>query len=306
MIEKITKGTSMRGLLDYLMGEFDHTGRPRGRVAIVGGSIVSTDVRAMAAEYHALNQLRLSLGKSVAHCSLSVPRGSVDQSMAWSERRLTDGEWAEIGCHWAMGMNFQAFTIFRHDGPDDDHIHVAASRVNPDGSVVPDGWDYLRGERFVREIERKYDLRWVRSSHLLEPENALLQLPTVNRGDIEKARKKGRLHRLEIAAAVKQALDRGATTFTDFVHFLWQKDIEVRVRLSPDHLGLNGLSFALEGVAVQGRHLGRGFSANNLVKRGLSYDLSRDYEVIIACFNRTAEVAEGNKSRRPMDGLEFE
>lgn len=41
--------------------------------------------------------------------------------------------------------------------------------------MVSDRWDYRRGEEIVRELERRYGLRQVEPSHLLEPERAITE-----------------------------------------------------------------------------------------------------------------------------------
>src|SRR3546814_8214673 len=65
-------------------------------------------------------------------------------------------------------MGFTGYMIVSHG----DHIHVAASRICLDGSVVSDAHDWRRSESLIRDIERDFGLRQIEASHLLEPERA--------------------------------------------------------------------------------------------------------------------------------------
>src|SRR3546814_16027415 len=76
------------------------------------------------------------------------------------ERPLSDDEWRAVGDRWATGMGFTGYMIVSHG----DHIHVAASRICLDGSVVSDAHDWRRAESLTRDIERDLGLPQVRSA----------------------------------------------------------------------------------------------------------------------------------------------
>lgn len=128
MIGKLTKGRGARGLCDYLLGSHDHNGEARPRVAVLGGTLAGQTPRDLAREFGVLHALRPTLGVHVAHVSLRVPE---------DERTLTDAEWLDIGRTWAEGMGHDGYVVISHG----DHMHVAASRIRLDGSVVSDSND---------------------------------------------------------------------------------------------------------------------------------------------------------------------
>lgn len=107
--------------------------------------------------------------ENVWHCSLSMPP-DVDA--------LDDATWSQIAHDFMTGMGFDTdsdasarWVAIRHGLTKNggDHIHIAASRVRDDGSVVslwrphPDNskrneGDYARAQRVTRDIETRYGL----------------------------------------------------------------------------------------------------------------------------------------------------
>ena len=151
MIGKLIRGRSMRCLLDYLLAAVDQKKETRPRVAIIGGSFAGTTAREIAGEFAALRALRPKLKVAVVHETLRLPPGAVEP---------TDEQWRAIARYWAEAMGFQAWVAVAHG---DGHIHIAASRIRIDGSVVSDKHDWTLSERIVRALSAR--LAWRRSSH---------------------------------------------------------------------------------------------------------------------------------------------
>lgn len=156
MIAKITKGTGFRGAAEYLLRQ--------DRGAIVGGNMAGQTPRELAHEFGQLRKLRPTLGKAVAHFSLSLPP---------DDRRPTDGEWAAIAHRFLTEMKFLdkekglncPFVVVRHDDTEHHHIHILTSRVGFSNSgevvVVSDQNDFRRAEDAVRRIEAENGFRAV-------------------------------------------------------------------------------------------------------------------------------------------------
>ncbi len=156
MIAKLTKGTGFRGATEYLLRQ--------ERGAIVGGNMAGRTPRELAQEFGQLRKLRPTLGKAVAHFSLSLPP---------DDRRPDDTEWAAIAQRFLKEMKFLddetglncPFIVVRHDDTEHHHIHILASRVGFTNSgevvVVADKNDYRRAEAIVRRIEADYGFRAV-------------------------------------------------------------------------------------------------------------------------------------------------
>lgn len=260
-IGKLIKGRGARGLCEYLLGERDHNGEARERVAVIGGTFAGQDARALAAEFGALHRLRPGLGVHVAHMSLRFPA---------DERALSDGEMGAIADHWSRGMGFDGYAIIRHD----DHVHIAASRIRLDGSVVSDRWDWKASERLVREIEQRFGLIQVEASHLLEPERATTHRQAPGMAEIALAEKGAAPAAEQVRDLVEAALVGGPTA-TEFVRRLELAGVEVLPNVASTGK-LHGFAYRVDGHNFTSGGLGRGYTLANLLKRGLTYEPDRD------------------------------
>lgn len=156
MIAKLTKGTGFRGATEYLLRQ--------ERGAIIGGNMAGLTPRELAHEFGQLRKLRPTLGKAVAHFSLSLPP---------DDRRPDDTEWAAIAKRFLKEMKFLdeetglncPFVVVRHDDTAHHHIHILTSRIGFSDAggvvVVPDQNDFRRAEAAVRRIEAEHGFRAV-------------------------------------------------------------------------------------------------------------------------------------------------
>ena len=142
MIGKQTKGRSFRGALNYLLG--------KERAEIIGGNMVGATPRDLAAEFGAVRALRPNLERSVYHSSLSLPPGE----------SMTDDRWRETADRYAKEMGFggSQYVVVRHHDTEHCHVHILASRIRMDGTVVDESHDYRRSESTIRGIERDFGL----------------------------------------------------------------------------------------------------------------------------------------------------
>lgn len=152
MIAKLSKGRGFRGVAEYLLR--------RERGAIIGGNMAGQTPRELAREFGELRKLRPTLGRAVAHYSLSLPA---------DDRRPDDAEWAAIAQRFIEEMGFLdcPFVVVRHDDTDHHHIHILASRISLKGSkgeVVSDRNDFHRAEVVLRCIEAEHGFRPVPTS----------------------------------------------------------------------------------------------------------------------------------------------
>lgn len=143
MIVKISKGNGFRGVVEYLL----RIGKTHDEhSAIIGGNMAGKSPRELAHEFGGFRKLRPTLGRAVAHFSISLPP---------DDRRPDDAEWETIAERFIheMGFSGSPFIIVRHDDTEHPHIHILASRINVSGEVVADKNDYRRAEEIVRRIE---------------------------------------------------------------------------------------------------------------------------------------------------------
>lgn len=263
MIGKLIKGSSMRGLLDYLLAAKDQRKQRRPRVKIVGGIFAGTTPREIASEFGVLRALRPNLNVAVVHESLRLPPDASEP---------TDDVWCAIARHWAQAMGFDCWVAISHG---DGHIHIAASRILVDGSVVSDKHDWTLSERVVREVERTFGLEEIEPSHLLNHANGWIQQKAPSKGQSAVAEKTGLPLPSEIAAGVIDGLLTNPISASDFVTGLQAAGIDVRPNIAST-AKVSGLAYSLGGVPVTAKAMGRAYTWSQLQQRGLQYDEARD------------------------------
>lgn len=273
MIGKLIKGRGARGLIDYLLDEKDQKGEPRPEARIIGGTFAGRTAREIAAEFGALHALRPRLGVYVAHEALRLPDGDPE---------LDDETWSQIAERWAQEMGFEDFLVVSHG---DGHVHIAASRIKRDASVVPDAQDYRRSESIIRQIEKDFDLTVVESSHLLNEEKAVTHHKAPDRGQIIYSEASGVAPpAMRVAALIDGIIEDGATV-SELINQL--EDAGVTVYPNVASTGrVSGLAYQIDDIRVTSKAMGRGFTWANLQKRGLDYEPDRDDEAIRAARGR--------------------
>ncbi len=261
MIGKQIKGTSFRGLLNYLQGKEGSR--------LIGGNMAGKNPRTLAAEFGLARQLNANLQKAVYHASLSLPQ----------TESLEDEKWKAIAADYLRGMEFEGsqYVIYRHCDREHDHIHIVASRIRvSDGSTVSDSWDYRRSEKLIRELEQKYQLTPTPSSF-----ESLRRGKTT--GEVRQLRRTGKK---SVKVKLQGLLD-GATaasvTVPELIGRLQEGGIEVRV--SYNRTGkVKGISYQLEGIAFSGTHLGKAYTFPGLQKyKNVDYQPSQDELIRLAC-----------------------
>lgn len=159
MIAKVVIGKGFRGASEYLLQQ--------EKGALIGGNMAGITPRQLAHEFGGLRKLRPTLGRAVAHFSLSLPP---------DDRKPDDTEWRAIANRFIDDMGFAdcPFIIVRHDQTEHHHIHILASRINLSGEVVTDKNDFRRAEEIVRCIEVEHGFQAVAASP---------KKPKIKRGD---------------------------------------------------------------------------------------------------------------------------
>nr|WP_176451390.1 relaxase/mobilization nuclease domain-containing protein [Rhodococcus rhodochrous] len=121
----------------------------------MGGTVIAGSVQVTAKnptrwgrDFERAAATNARVGKPVWHCSLRCAPG---------DRRLTDGEFADIAQTVAERMGFEnhPWVAVRHD---DDHIHLAVSRVDFQGSTWKNSHDRWKVVEVMREVERQHGL----------------------------------------------------------------------------------------------------------------------------------------------------
>lgn len=274
MIAKQIKGRSFRGALNYLSNK---AGAQR-----IGGNMVGKTPQQLAAEFACSKDINPRLGKSVYHVSLSLS----------AEEAQSEKTWKAIAKDYLTGMGFKdcQHVVYQHSDTEHDHIHVVASRTRfTDGSTVSDSWDYARSEKLVRELEKAYKLE-----------------PVVPKHEGDRSQTTGEFRQLQrtgeksVREQLKQTLKEAAAdspTMPQFIERLLGAGVAVKAAHDSVNHRIRGISYALDGVAFSGSHLGRDYTFPGLQKyKGISYDAARDDLTITELIKQGPQLRQSDDS----------
>ncbi|AFZ15495.1 Relaxase/mobilization nuclease family protein (plasmid) [Crinalium epipsammum PCC 9333] len=273
MISKITKGSSFKGLLNYL---FSKPG-----AELIGKNVVGETALEIANELEQSSHLSSKVQKPVGHFSLSVP--STDQ--------LNKVDWLSIASDYMneMGYDCNQYAVVRHTDRDHDHIHIAACRVRLDtGKCTDHDWDYRKSEAVVKKLEQDYNLTPSPSSQDKERRS-----PTTG-----ERRLLARTGEDSVRVKLQDTIDDLTAehpTMPELIDLLKDQGINVQVKETVS--GSMGISYKLDGVAFSGTNLGRAYTFNGLQKhRDVEYDPERDNDAIAAASSRPPVRTSQNSS----------
>lgn len=186
MIAKISTGSDPKGLAAYLHGPgkaTPHSYRNEAGRLIVGGKVICGSVSVTeknqlrwGRDFERAAKSNVRVKKSVWHCSLRCAPG---------DRTLTDAEFSDIAQTVAERMGFEnhPWVAVRHD---EDHIHIAVSRVDFEGSTWKNSHDRWKVVEVMREVEQQHRLIQVAS-----PERARGR--QISTGEQRKAERTGKV-----------------------------------------------------------------------------------------------------------------
>src|SRR4028118_1048331 len=177
----------------------------------------------------------------------------------------------------AMEFDNNQYVVVKHNDTDHDHIHIVASRIRLDESVVDDSWDYYKSQETIRQLERNYNLETVAPSWETDKR---AQTTGEHRQLKSKGNKSVRVQLQDLIDEVTQ----DNPSMPEFVERLQQQGVEVQVGLTRTGIGFSkGISYNLDGVALSGTQLGKAYTFSRLQKhRGVSYDKGGDNALIEA------------------------
>jgi hypothetical protein len=289
MIGKQIKGTGFRGCLNYVLGKKDAT--------LIGGTMCGQTPEELAAEFAIARQLRPNLKVAVFHATLSV-----DRTERLEDSEQNDLRWLAIAADYmkTMGFDNNQYTVVKHSDTEHDHIHIVASRIRLDGSVVDDSWDYYTSQETIRQLEQDYNLEIVAPSWETDK-----RAPTT--GEHRHLQSKGNKSvRVQLQDLIDE-VTQDNPTMPEFVERLQQQGVEVQVRLTRTGFS-KGISYNLDGVALSGTQLGKAYTFSGLQKhRGVSYDQQQDNALIEALMQpQHLAIAPSEAEENELESSQFE
>ncbi len=265
---------------------------------IIDSNMGGYNSRQLAKEFSAARRMRPKFQRACGHIILSIPHRDASHPQGEYHEHLDDEKYAEIAQHWLKGMEFlgdglhkSQYVIARHHDTNHEHIHIIASRIRMDGSVVPDSWDYRRSEVVVRQLEKEFGLEQVPCSNeqVAQKVREMWEIDTTV-GDNRRAQTKKQRHHFsgkppvtQLLADAIDAATKDKPTVTELIARLQQQDITVHPSFSTQGKFKDAIAYSMDGVKVAGWKLGKAYSFPGLLdKRGVDYKPERDMAALRA------------------------
>ncbi len=265
---------------------------PKDRAELLDHNFFKYDRESILKEIGFLKQLRPNLTRDTYHVSLNF--APTDQ--------LSKNQLTQIGKDYlnSMGFDDNAYAIWQHFDAEHLHIHVLASRIKYDGSVVSDSNNYQRSEKICRELEQKYRIETVKSS-----KEALDRAPS--KDELEMIQRTGKLSdRMLMQERVKDVLSK-AHTISDFIIQCKLNGIHLIFNQSESTGRVSGITYiSNDGFIAKGQKLGNQYKWANL-QNNLNYEQSRDRQTIGETNRDTRErfkelLDQGNRGTESRNG----
>lgn len=234
MIAKISRGSSVRGLANYLHGpgranEHVYEGVVGGRV--IGGTLGAegaSDGSRWAVDMAAVMGQRPEVAKPVWHMSLRLPA---------KDRTLSDSQWRDVAQEMGerMGWAGNPWVMVRHG---QDHVHVVVSRVGWDGELWHGRNDFREAQKARQGIEQRMGL----SQTATEPRRDV----SLSQGEHARALRTGEVPGREVLTVrVRAALDASAGLGREtFERVLGEQGVAYRANVASTGR-VSGYSFAV-------------------------------------------------------------
>lgn len=240
------------------MGAFDYNDQkmrhadPAKRAELLAHNFLSYQRDLIQKEVAMLRSLRPKLTRDVYHVSLNFAKTD----------NLTNKELIEISKDYLNGMGFNdnLYAVWKHKDADHLHIHILASRIRYDGTVVSDSSNYKRSEALCRKLEVKYNLTQVELS-----KNALEKAPGKDELEmIERTRKLS--NRILMQEKVKKALVNVKST-AEFIDRCEKQGVYLLFNQSKTTGRVSDITYMMDGFMAKGQTLGNMFKWYYLVTK---------------------------------------
>jgi hypothetical protein len=293
------KNASFRSTLEYVLGKEKST--------LIDTNMGGETPRQLAAEFAAARRHRPNLKRACGHIIISIPHRNADHLKGEYHEHLEDEQYAALAHRWLKGMEFlgeglscSQYLIARHHDTLHEHIHIIASRIRMDGSVVSDSWDYRRSEVIVRQLEKEFGLEATPCSNERVAQKVEEKGISTTVSDRSAPTRKQKHHsdkptvKQRLADLIDEACS-DSPTVTQLIGRLQHQGVIVHPQFSTKGLFKEAIAkrcceaqiaFELDGVKVAGNKLGSAYSFPGLMRRrGVSYDPERDKRALKAALS---------------------
>ena len=287
-MQKISRGSGFRGVLSYAL-EGEKKEKCHGR--LLGGSMASTGIHGLVAEFRAIAGRRPDIAKPVWHNSLRMPAGE----------DISDERWMAIGKSYLKRMGFDLkntqFAFFKHA---DEHMHLIVNRVMIDGTVFLGRNENLISTRVIGQLEKAFKLTltsgpsYTPAGKLVMPEKTQLK-----KAEIEMALRTQTKPTRQVLQELVAGAMKGRPTTLQFLERLDAAGVTAVPNIASTGR-MNGFAFEWEGVLLTGSQLGAAYKWAAIQKE-IVYDEATDRAELArrqseACDRRANEPAAGRSA----------
>ncbi len=180
MIAKIVKGSSFKGVVNYILDK-----EKDAKILICDGLFVENK-NTIAMSFDAQSKMNPKVTKPVGHISLAFHKED--------EHRLTDRAMAGIALEYLkeMGITDTQVLIVRHFDKEHPHVHITFNRIANDGRTISDRNERIRSARICKELTKKYNLYFasgkerVKQHRLKEPDKTKYGLYSILKSEVSR------------------------------------------------------------------------------------------------------------------------
>ena len=180
MIAKIVKGSSFKGVVNYILDK-----EKDAKILICDGLFVENK-NTIAMSFDAQSKMNPKVTKPVGHISLAFHKEN--------EHRLTDRAMAGIALEYLkeMGITDTQVLIVRHFDKEHPHVHIAFNRIANNGRTISDRNERIRSARICKELTKKYNLYFasgkerVKQHRLKEPDKTKYGLYSILKSEVSR------------------------------------------------------------------------------------------------------------------------
>ena len=259
-ISKEGKTGPSSSLIDYLLRELD--------AEIIGGTFYG-DKRTILAQSGAWNRLHPNLQANTAHLIESYPPGELVSDQIINFRVLEKLK--------RLGFEGCPYLIVKHTDKEHYlHVHILASRIRIDGSVVDDSNLARRAIAVTKELDAEFGMRetpfYFRSER-------------VGRKEYEMMKRTGEDSQNQILRnIIQKAAQTSEKSFEKFLTNLEQDEVGFWLYLNEGQTDIKGIAFDCQKTGhlkgISGSGLGTGFGFPKLSKQ-IGYDKVKDFPKLI-------------------------
>jgi len=214
MMAKITKGSSFKGVVKYIIDE-----KKKTQILDMDGLRLK-NLNSIIESFVAQAGMNGRVSKPVGHISLDFS--------AQDKEKLTNQLMVKIAHDYMqrMGITDTQYLIARHFDREHPHIHLIFNRVDNNGKTISDSNDRYRSEKICKELTHKYGLYYstgkenVKQHRLREPDKTRYEIYDTLEASVPRCRDWKQLMReLDKAGIKTEFKTKGNTTTIEGVRF---------------------------------------------------------------------------------------